>query len=837
MWSAKKIWFQLHWFIGITAGTVLVVIGLTGALFSFHEEILDVLNPGIASGMLAVGSAGDPAQLGGRPKVLTPAQLLAAVQAAGETQRIERMTLHAEPGRNPLVMLTPEAGERRGRMIFLNAYTGEMLPPQKGAAFFDWIERLHRWLLLPIDIGRPIAGTLAVLLLFLSFTGLYLRWPSKPWSLRAWLLFNTRRKGRPFLWGLHSVAGTWALVVYLVLAGTGVYWGFVSVRSLVDQWAGAPPRNTARASGPASGASRPVTISPASVTSPWQGFEHAAGAWQFVQLQLPKAEGQNYQFSWYGPDAPHDRARNQLSVRSDGSVQRDERFEALPAGRRALAAIYPLHVGSYFGLTGRIIVTLASLAMMLFAITGWMLYLDRRRKARAVALEGAALSVTAATGSDGRRGPVPEAGPIAVIHASQSGHAQRLALSTTSLLRRAGHAVDVLAVARLDVQALARYPYALWVASTFGDGDPPDSARGFFHALQRPNDVTLSHQHYGVLALGDRQYPAFCGFGLRLHERLQQAGARPLFLPVTMEEGHGSAWQAWLSILDRHWPVSDDAADDAAEDGVGMLLASGTPTAEEASDGFAPWRIVRRTHCNPGSPGNPLHCLELTPVSGQLGSWEAGALIEVLPPDGAPGGGVPRSYSVASLPDDGHLQLLVRLSVREGKPGLVSGWLTQSAPGDLVRLRLVPNPGFAPSTAEPAGAIFIGNGSGYAGLRAQLLARMREGSHDNWFIFGERSRSADGWAEAEIVAWLAEGGLRRADFAYSRESGALRYVTHVVLQQRDALREWLSRGAVLYVCGSYQGMATDLEHALVDVLGDEGFADFAASGRYRRDVY
>src|SRR5256885_3208179 len=45
----KKIWFQLHWFVGITAGTVLIVIGLSGAVFSFHEEILGWMNPGTAS--------------------------------------------------------------------------------------------------------------------------------------------------------------------------------------------------------------------------------------------------------------------------------------------------------------------------------------------------------------------------------------------------------------------------------------------------------------------------------------------------------------------------------------------------------------------------------------------------------------------------------------------------------------------------------------------------------------------------------------------------------------------------------------------------------------------
>ena len=46
-WSWKQVWFQLHWFIGITAGTVLVIIGLSGATLAFKDELLDLMNPGV----------------------------------------------------------------------------------------------------------------------------------------------------------------------------------------------------------------------------------------------------------------------------------------------------------------------------------------------------------------------------------------------------------------------------------------------------------------------------------------------------------------------------------------------------------------------------------------------------------------------------------------------------------------------------------------------------------------------------------------------------------------------------------------------------------------------
>ena len=43
----KKTWFQIHWAIGISAGIVLAVVGVTGACLSFQNEILHWLNPGV----------------------------------------------------------------------------------------------------------------------------------------------------------------------------------------------------------------------------------------------------------------------------------------------------------------------------------------------------------------------------------------------------------------------------------------------------------------------------------------------------------------------------------------------------------------------------------------------------------------------------------------------------------------------------------------------------------------------------------------------------------------------------------------------------------------------
>ncbi len=60
-----------------------------------------------------------------------------------------------------------------------------------------------------------------------------------------------------------------------------------------------------------------------------------------------------------------------------------KRYADKAAGERFMASIFPLHSGRYFGLVGVVLFMVASLGMPLFAVTGWMLYLARRRMKKA----------------------------------------------------------------------------------------------------------------------------------------------------------------------------------------------------------------------------------------------------------------------------------------------------------------------------------------------------------------------------------------------------------------------------------------------------------------------
>ncbi|MBC7489008.1 MAG: PepSY domain-containing protein [Glaciimonas sp.] len=57
-----------------------------------------------------------------------------------------------------------------------------------------------------------------------------------------------------------------------------------------------------------------------------------------------------------------------------------------------ISSIYALHLGSFFGLMGRIIMTLTGLVLPLFSLIGWLLYLGRRRRKWVIWAKQAALN-------------------------------------------------------------------------------------------------------------------------------------------------------------------------------------------------------------------------------------------------------------------------------------------------------------------------------------------------------------------------------------------------------------------------------------------------------------
>src|SRR5690606_21038100 len=206
------------------------------------------------------------------------------------------------------------------------------------------------------------------------------------------------------------------------------------------------------------------------------------------------------------------------------------------------------------------------------------------------------------------------------------------------------------------------------------------------------------------------------------------------------------------------------------------------------------FRIVERRELNPGSLGEPVFQLALAPTQGELPMWRAGDIAQIVPgasTDGSAADRHPRDYSIASVPEEGRVHLLLRQGRRPGgQRGLAANWLTvQATPAGTTALRTRENPSFhAPPGSTPL--ILVGNGTGIAALRALLCERIAQGEHRNWLLFGERQRERDFYYREELESWLREGALAHLDLAFSRDAGDGAYVQQRLREQASRLQQW-----------------------------------------------
>jgi sulfite reductase (NADPH) flavoprotein alpha-component len=233
---------------------------------------------------------------------------------------------------------------------------------------------------------------------------------------------------------------------------------------------------------------------------------------------------------------------------------------------------------------------------------------------------------------------------------------------------------------------------------------------------------------------------------------------------------------------------------------------------------------------NPGG-GERIFRVVLTTAEPDV-AWRAGDIAELALPTGEL-----RSYSIASMPDEGRLDLLVReVRAPDGTLGRGTAWLLHDVrPGDEISLRVRAHAPFHAPAAEGA-LLLVGAGSGLAGLRPHILeARPRR--QPVWLIYGERHSDRDNALCRELNAWHREGRLYRFNLALSRpEAGEGAYVQDIMVRYAADLQAYLGACGVVMTCGG-RAMGAAIEQALRTVCGHDWVDAAFAEARYRQALF
>jgi sulfite reductase (NADPH) flavoprotein alpha-component len=169
--------------------------------------------------------------------------------------------------------------------------------------------------------------------------------------------------------------------------------------------------------------------------------------------------------------------------------------------------------------------------------------------------------------------PAGPAVPVTVLFGSQTGTAEGLAKKLVKTLKKGNFEPNMQDMATYDRDSLAKEKNLLIITSTYGDGEPPDSALEFHTWLMGDAAPALAGVNYSVFSLGDSSYPDFCQCGIEFDTRLEALGANRIHPRVDVDVDPDEPYAEWskavIAILapNSGTVVSNGATTDEVEEG------------------------------------------------------------------------------------------------------------------------------------------------------------------------------------------------------------------------------------------------------------------------------
>ncbi|MCD8183967.1 MAG: PepSY domain-containing protein [Bacteroides sp.] len=380
----KKLFRKVHLWLSVPFGLIITVICLSGAALIFENEVMELCRHDLYYVKRA------------ETVPLPVEEVLAKVAGAlPDSVSVTGVSISSNPERAWQVNLS----KPRRASVYVDQYTGEIKGKSERAPFFATMFRLHRWLLDSmkpdggIFWGKMIVGTATLMLVFVLISGIVVWLPRTKKALKNSLKITAKKGWHRFCYDLHIAGGLYTLVFLLAMALTGLTWSFAWYRTgfykifgvETQQGGGHSTTNRAGEHGAANRAGGHGTTNRA-------GGHHSPFAnWQKVYDEL-KAQNPGYKqitvskaaatvsFNRFGNQRAADRYA--FNPRN-GEITETTLYKDTDKSGKIRGWIFSVHVGSWGGMTTRILTFIAALLGGTLPLTGYYLWL-RRLKRKAV---------------------------------------------------------------------------------------------------------------------------------------------------------------------------------------------------------------------------------------------------------------------------------------------------------------------------------------------------------------------------------------------------------------------------------------------------------------------
>lgn len=378
----RKLWLDIHLWLGVGLCLLSVPVGITGSLLVWHDQLETLTEP---QRFAVSGDARGPA---------LAAFVDHAMDRLGDGARITQIRLPAETGEPVVVVARPAraAGPRDTVSAWMDPPTAAVLDIGPSTnAFMRLMHDVHGNLLVPQFSGRQIVGWVGVAMLILSLSGIYLWWPKRISPVRA---LGWRKAMRPSA-NLHHLFGIWIAIPLAILSFTGMYISFPqTTRAIVGTFAEvSPPRaRPPGGQGGPGGGNQPLAETRMGPDAVLLAATLAGPAGALVTgIALPTDQSPAWRVT-----LATDGGNATVTVDDATGETKASLPPPVKPGDELGRVMRRLHDGIGYGIVWQAVIFVGGLLPALFAVTGIMMWLRRRKANKALAAKRkAALAASA----------------------------------------------------------------------------------------------------------------------------------------------------------------------------------------------------------------------------------------------------------------------------------------------------------------------------------------------------------------------------------------------------------------------------------------------------------
>jgi len=138
---------------------------------------------------------------------------------------------------------------------------------------------------------------------------------------------------------------------------------------------------------------------------------------------------------------------------------------------------------------------------------------------------------------------------INFLFGTQTGNSETIAETAAEIAKNNNFSTKLASLDDVSMEALQNMENAVFVVSTYGEGEMPDNAHLFWESLSSSTAPKLENLNFGVLALGDTGYDEFCNAGKMIDVRLEQLGAKRLIKRVDCDVDFETLSNEWIDKI------------------------------------------------------------------------------------------------------------------------------------------------------------------------------------------------------------------------------------------------------------------------------------------------